>query len=163
MQDLYYQKCFVMSIYLKITVLRNRDIHKPGGLIGEGVAIFFDTNKMSLKEIKLKKSNPEVVAAVGCLPNTKRRIIVIAAYVPPSYSVKRRKSCVQFLHDIINRIKRDYKEPYVVLGGDFNNTDLGLITGSYADIETLPKTSNTAFPLLYTRPAVQVRMFLFPA
>ena len=42
--------------------------------VGGGVAIVFDPGKIAEKEYKTKKNSHETIAAVGKLPNVKRRI-----------------------------------------------------------------------------------------
>ena len=130
------------------TILRNRDIHRPGSTVGGGVAIFYDDQKVSLKEFRLKKSNVEVVAALGRLPNVKRKIAIIAAYIPPSYSTTRKESAVQYIYDAIHKLRTQHNNPYIILGGDFNNTKLDRITYSFHDMEILESGPTHGFNTL---------------
>ena len=45
-------------------------------------------------------------------------------YVPPRYNAPRRQKHVEFIEEIIERVKKEIREPLIVIGGDFNNTKL---------------------------------------
>lgn len=86
-----------------------------------GVAIAFKTDKCTMQEIVL--DNPagyEVVIAVSTMPGFTRKLIVVRAYLPPGYDVARGRGAISYIEDVIWEVKVRYRDPFVVLGGDFN-------------------------------------------
>ena len=105
------------------------------GVSHGGVAIAFKSSECSLKEIKLENpANFEVLAAAGTLLGYTKKLVVIAAYLPPSYDVNRGRSEVQFLEDTVREMKRIYKDPFVVLGGDFNQWEIQEVVEDFPDM-----------------------------
>ena len=66
----------------------------------------FDSTKCTFKEMKLPRSNFELVAAHGNIPGTKRKVVVIGLYLPPKYSSKRSREALDKLGDAISLAKR---------------------------------------------------------
>ena len=74
-----------------------------------------------MKEIELENpANFEVIAAVGTLPGYLRKLLVIARYFPPGYTVPRGSAALAYIKDVILELKRKYRDPFLVVGGDFN-------------------------------------------
>ena len=62
----------------------------------------------------------EILVTVGSIQGHGRKVLVIACYIPPNYVVDRGNNCVQYIYEIMIELKRRYKDPYLVVTGDFN-------------------------------------------
>ena len=105
----------------------------PGG----GVSIFFDTNKIKLTEYRTRRGDYEFVAARGKIPHNTRPLYIIGAYMPPKMTSENSRGCLNLLSETIAKIKTESTDPYIVLGGDFNNHDVYEAIGDYPDIKIL--------------------------
>ena len=68
-------------------------------------------------------SNPqnfEILPVVGYIPGHTRRVVVLACYVPPNYTVGRAASALEYVNELVIEAMRMYKDPYIVITGDFN-------------------------------------------
>ena len=102
------------------TLALNRPPNRHGVSHG-GVAIITRKNLGTFKRIEV--NNPEcyeVLPAVGTLRGTSRKVIVIAVYIPPNYTVARGNACMDFVENVVIDMKRKFRDPYIVLAGDFN-------------------------------------------
>lgn len=104
-----------------VALTRNREPHPTTGVCHGGVAIIYRKVIRKFKEIQF--DNPdgfEVMAAVGTIQGISRKLVVVAAYIPPNYSVSRGSACIEHIESLIIEIKRRYRDPLLVLAGDFN-------------------------------------------
>ena len=72
----------------------------------------------------------------GTVPGHLRRIVVIACYLPPSYNKARGTEATEYITDIVIDMKRRFKDPFVIVSGDFNQWRLNL--GDVSDMEEVP-------------------------
>ena len=54
------------------------------------------------------------------MKGTTRKMVVLAAYLPPNYTVPRGTACIEYIENLIEHVKLTYRDPYIVLGADFN-------------------------------------------
>ena len=117
---------------------RNRPPNSRGVSHG-GVAIIYRKAKMSLKELDIKNLDAyEVVAAIGNVIGQSRKVLVVACYMPPNYSVTRGKDCLSYITDLVLHLKRMYKDPIFYIAGDFNQWDLTSALVDYQDLVEAP-------------------------
>ena len=98
-----------------------REPNAVTGVAHGGVAI---VNRKGFGKFKMidfpNPNNYEVLPAVGTIVGSSRKMVVIAAYIPPNYIVSRGRGCVEHIEELIVQVKRTYNDPFIVLGGDFN-------------------------------------------
>ena len=95
-------------------IVKNR---RPGsrGLSHGGVAIAFRKGTVELKELQIDNPDEfEVLVAQGSMPGHSRKVLVLAAYIPPNYSIGRGQGCLDFITDVVLDLKRKYREPYII-------------------------------------------------
>ena len=115
---------------------KNRPLKPDGSIVtGGGVAIVYDPSKIHLKPYKIKKSNHEIVAAFGKLPNIKRKILIICAYIPPKARASSSRSVLNMIRETIANAKKNSDNPFIVLGGDFNRHKFHNAVDVFLDIE----------------------------
>ena len=51
---------------------------------------------------------------------TSMKMVVIAMYMPPNYTVPRGNFCLEHIENLVKEIKKRYNDQFIVLGGDFN-------------------------------------------
>ena len=95
-----------------------------------------------MNKCKLPDSEFEIVAAVGRRTAQRRKILTIAAYLPPKYSTEYKREFLAFLCDAILTLKNKYNDPYVIIAGDFNRRNLSEAIKDYPEIKPI-KTSPT--------------------
>ena len=64
-----------------------------------------------------------------------RKLVAIAAYVPPGYDARRGRDCLAYISDTVMEVKRRYREPYIIVSGDFNQWDVAAALADFNDIE----------------------------
>ena len=115
-------------------IYRNRDPNSNGVAHG-GVAIVFREEACSMKEIKLDNpDNYEIVAGLATLPGYSRKMIVLVCYLPPGYDVNGGRAAVGYIKDTIIEMKRLYRDPFIVVGGDFNQWEVQEAIGEFPDM-----------------------------
>ena len=113
-------------------IVRNRQ-----GKRGGGVAIFYDTNKMTLTEIRTA-TKFEYVCAKGRAACSRRDFFVVSFYIPPNYKAAQTEEMLKEIADHIGKARRDMDRPYVVLAGDANKRNLLPAHEDFCDIKLLP-------------------------
>ena len=87
---------------------RNK-VRRGVAMMEGGVAIMFKKDLLSLKEYQLRKSEYEVVAVVGKLPNVKRRLLIISIYAPPNLKPRQRDGLINYVADAVDKGKRIWR------------------------------------------------------
>ena len=115
-------------------IYRNRP-QGPSGVAHGGVAISYKNSCCRLSRLELQNPQDfEVVVAGGKINGYSRQVVVVAVYIPPNYTVGRGRDCVRYVEDVIIEIKRRYRDPFVVLAGDFNQWAIQDAVADFADI-----------------------------
>ena len=68
------------------------------------------------------------------IPGHARKMVVIGMYIPPNYTIPWGKKCLDYVSDVVMEVKRRYREPYVVVVGDFNRWGIGEVLEDFADV-----------------------------
>ena len=116
----------------------NRAVNSKGVAHG-GVAIFFKKSKLELKAFRMH--NPEkfeIIPSVGRITGLKRKLVVIACYIPPNYTVPRGKAALEHIANCIIQAKRKYDDPMLVITGDFNQWGVHETMADFVDIKEVP-------------------------
>ena len=89
----------------------------------------------------------EILPVSVNLYSTKRPFYIVAAYIPPNYTVRRGKLCLQHINDLILDIKRKDNEAYIVIAGDFNQWPINEALGDFPELVeiTTPPTRDDRF------------------
>ena len=117
------------------TLSLNRAANPTTGVAHGGVAII--TRKCAGKFKPFDFPNPdnfEVLCAVGQLTGTSKKLAVVAAYVPPGYSVGRGNACMEFVEDLVVELKRKFDDLFVIYGGDFNQWPAAHAVDEFPDV-----------------------------
>ena len=61
----------------------------------------------------------------------------IAVYLPPVLNADQVRCCLRDVNDAIVHIKNKYKDPYLLVGGDFNKKDLSTDLADHKEIDQL--------------------------
>ena len=86
-----------------------------------GVAIAFKKGNVELKNMNFdNRDDFEIVAGYGTMLGHSRKVVVIGAYLPPNYSIARGQAALDFINDLVPDIKRKFRDPFIIVGGDFN-------------------------------------------
>ena len=89
------------------TLHKNRE-NRQGG----GVAIMFDSTRTNFKKLPVK-SKYELVAGLGNINKSPRKIVVLCCYLPPSLSKAAQKECMEDIVGFIGQSKTDYHDPLI--------------------------------------------------
>ena len=119
-------------------ICRNRAANSRGFSHG-GVAMIYQTGSCNFSRVDLL--NPaefEVLVCAGTIPGHSRKMIVVSCYIPPGYDVARGKACLEYIADVVLEMKRKYKEPYLVISGNFNQWDISAALSDYHDVSETP-------------------------
>ena len=120
---------------------------------GGGVAIVYNTGKITLKEYKIAGNRFEMVSATGRQHNSGRVIFIFGIYVPPRMKVADYTELMETLVLAISDIKTKHLDPILIVGGDMNRRNFDAITGAFTDFEmvnTGPTRYGATLDLLIT-------------
>ena len=70
--------------------------------------------------------------------NDSRKVVIFVAYIPPSQKAEQTKEIMECIADGIEKVKLEYNDPYIILGGDLNRRDLSPGIADFPDISVLP-------------------------
>ena len=102
------------------TFYLNRPL-SPNGVAHGGVAVVMRASLASGKPFLFPNpENFEVLPIAANLFAADRKFYIVAAYIPPNYTVVRGRACLKHVSDLILEIKRRATNPYIVVAGDFN-------------------------------------------
>ena len=76
----------------------------------------------------------EVLVTLGTLPGYSRKLVTVACYIPPGYTVGRGRGALEHIEDTIIEIKRRYRDPFVVIAGNFNQWEIGGVIAEFPDL-----------------------------
>ena len=104
---------------------------------GGGVAIVYKESKIAFKKHSFFTGNYEVVAAKGCVKGIRNAVFVFALYYPPDMKSDDVEKLNSMVNDEIEKIKMKEKDPYIIIGGDFNNKKVDVISIAFPDINRI--------------------------
>ena len=93
------------------------------------------------------------MAALGRRTAQRRKIVAVAAYLPPTYTADTSAEFVEELKNMIGNLKLKYNSPYFVVAGDFNRRQVQQELGDFCDlelVETGPTRRDVALDLVFT-------------
>ena len=76
----------------------------------------------------------EVVCAVTSRPGFTRKLITVAYYLPPGMTVSRGWACLRYIEDIVIEIMWRYRDPFLLVTGDFNQWEIQEALEDFADV-----------------------------
>ena len=115
-------------------ICRNRPINSRGFSHG-GVAVVYRSESCNF--VRVDVPNPdefEVVVALGTLPGHNRKLVTVGCYIPPGLAVPVGKKCLDYITDVVLQMRRTYRDPYLVVAGDFNQWDIAAALQDYPDL-----------------------------
>ena len=105
------------------------------GVAYGGVAIFFKKDICNFKPVNIGGGDDlEILIAAGSMRGHSRKIFVIACYMPPNYNGQKANSCLDYIEGAIIEVKRRFKDPYIIVSGDFNQWDVLRAVKEFLDI-----------------------------
>ena len=115
----------------------NRTPNSKG--VAHGGVIAYRAAMMNMRRLDLPNPDAfEVLIGIGTLQGHARRVATVAAYVPPGYTVARGRACLKYIADCILEIKRRYREPTIMIAGDFNQWEIDSYLEDFIDISEVP-------------------------
>ena len=112
----------------------NRDPNTLGVSHG-GVAVAYRTETCSMKRVDMDNPDKfEVLVTIASLPGYSRRLVTVACYIPPGYNVPRGRAAVRYVEDVLMEVKRRYRDPFIVVAGDFNQWEIEEAIAEYPDL-----------------------------
>ena len=90
-------------------------IYRSRGARGGRLAILSRRSKVQLKEYKIKTKSHKVLAARGKIQNNSRPIYLLAVYIKPSLSKKKKDDLIEVVIDAVAKIKSESKNPYICI------------------------------------------------
>ena len=107
---------------------------KNGRNAGGGVALVYKPSKCQLNEYRIRRGNAEIVCATGKITGSKRKIVVIGVYLPPKLNASQTRDALENICLAVLKVKEEFHDPYIVIGGDFNGKDFEKSIDDYPDL-----------------------------
>ena len=110
----------------------------PSGVAYGGVAVI--SREAYTKSTIFPFPNPscfEVLPVSIVMLEIRRKLLVVAAYIPPNYPVPKAKLCLQHISDVVLEIKRRETDPLILVAGDFNQWNIGEALAEFSDMHEL--------------------------
>ena len=105
------------------------------GISHGGVAVLYKKKIGSFKKIDFPNpDNFEVLPVIGSFNGSSRKVVVVAAYIPPNYTVARGAACLEDVESVIIEAKRRFRDPYIITAGDFNQWNVADALQDFQDI-----------------------------
>ena len=83
------------------SVVLNREPNATTGVAHGGVAVLYKKRIGSFKKIDFPNPDKfEVLPVVGSLKGQARKIVVLATYIPPNYTVPRGSACLEYVENL---------------------------------------------------------------
>ena len=87
------------------------------GVAQGGVAIVNNNSAFTLTKIDL--TNPGEFS-LSNIQGYSRKLLTVACYLLANYTVQRGKEALGHIEDVVLELKRRYKDPFMIVGGDLN-------------------------------------------
>ena len=143
-------------------------IRRDRGSRGGGVAIAFNPTRIRLSKLPFERDKKkEIVCAVGNCSLSKRKVALIAAYLPPSINAAELDGYIYSLVDMVDNIILKHPDAMIYVGGDFNKKDLSRFRTAFPSllpIQAGATRRNEALDEIYTNmvPALTRKAILPP-
>ena len=109
------------------------------GVAHGGVAVVMKANLASGKPFSFpNQENFEVLPVIANLFAAKRKFYIVAAYIPPNYTVGKGRACLQHINNLVLEIKRRSTQPYIIVAGDFNQWPVADALQDYPELVEVP-------------------------
>ena len=109
------------------------------GVAHGGVAVVHNTSSCTLSRLDLP--NPggfEVLVTQSNIPGHSRKFITVACYLPPNYNARRGKDALDHIENVVLEIKRRYRDPFIMVAGDFNQWPIQDALQDFPDLREAP-------------------------
>ena len=124
-----------LSLVYGMGMLNKNRMPQPNGVAYGGVALVWKESACSFKQVNLKnKDDFECLVCVGSLPGLSQKMVVVATYLPPNYTKLRGEAAISYIGDGITEVKRRYRDPFVLLAGDFNQWRIDNAVSDFLDV-----------------------------
>ena len=115
----------------------NRNPNDKGVCYG-GVAVVWREAFGRFKGLGFKNPDRfEVLPVAGSIKGHRRKVCVVACYLPPGYSKERGNRALNYIEDVIVQIKRKFQDPYIIVAGDFNQWKVQESVSNFADVKEI--------------------------
>ena len=112
---------------------------------GGGVAIFFDTTKITLKPAYFFPAEHEALCAVGKSVLDVRKFVIFSVYLPPRTDAEKLRNFNNLLEERLERAKSEINDPYIIITGDLNRKSIEYAIRNHPDVHLVPTGSTRYF------------------
>ena len=124
------------------------------GVAHRGVAIVANNAACKIKRIDLPNPGAfEVLVALSSIPGYSRKLLTVACYLPPNYAVPRGRDALDHIENVVRELKRRYRDPFIVVGGDFNQWAVQDALAEFPDLREMdvgPTRHDRCIDILFT-------------
>ena len=107
--------------------------NRLNGAARGGAAILVKKKRGSFKSYTPFVTEFEMVSTVGNMPGYARKMLLVCSYLPPG--MKDSDKCFEEIIGIINQAKIDFDDPFIAVGGDFNEFGALPITDAFNELK----------------------------
>ena len=109
------------------------------GVAHGGVAVVHSTSACTLTKLDMPNpGNFEVLTTLSNVPGHARKLLTVACYLPPNYNVQRGKDALEHIENVVIDLKRKYKDPFIIVAGDFNQWRVEDALQDFPDLREAP-------------------------
>ena len=123
--------------------------------VGGGVAVAFDLGSCNLKIRNLRHmpSRFEVMCVAGVVGKVSRKVVVFVVYIPPTMKATELEELREAIAIEVGAAKKSYKNPLVMITGDFNHRDVGAALNEVEEFTQIvmdPTRGGNTIDVIYT-------------
>ena len=99
------------------------------------MAVLWKIGWIDFRQVDIKGgADFEILTLAGTVPGQRRKIIVMACYIPPNYLKRKAEDVLNFITDTLVDMKRKFHDPQIVIMGDFNQWKVNEAVDDFADV-----------------------------
>ena len=105
------------------------------GISHGGVAVVHNQSACTLAKLEMPNpGNFEVLTTISNITGHARKLLTVACYLPPNYNIQRGREALEHIENIIIDLKRKYKDPFIIVAGDFNQWKIDEALQDFPDL-----------------------------
>ena len=102
------------------------------------MGVFYRTSRVKVVDITPKDNPHEVIVGLCSLRGTSRKMIRIGDYRTTAIGLEELEVFLDCINDLVHSFKARYKDPYLIIAGDWNKAETDIAFEDFVNIVPIP-------------------------